>query len=411
VATLDVVVGRQPILTRGRSTYGFELLFRSLRALTSAEAAGAAGDQMTAEVLFNALSIGIDRLVGDKKLFCNATRGVLTGVLPVLLPPQQTVLEVVESVVPEREVLSACHRLRDEGFELALDDVTTFAEVEPYLELAAYVKVDINAIDTEQLPALVAQLREHASLRLVAEKVETDSELELCESLGFDFLQGFLFARPSVVPGRALEPGRIAQIRLAAHLLDHECPISELEEIIRRDPAMMLQLLQLAGIGAANGMRRSVQSVREALVLVGWRRLQSWISLLLLGGRGQASEEHITIALTRARMCEQLAGLGDRSVAEAAFTVGMVSSYELMLGVPTSEILKELPLDADIELALLDGAGFLGALLADVVDYQTGSPETATRLGLDDHGIAAVSIEALTWAVELATTVAEPLYA
>ena len=409
MSTLDVVVGRQPILTRGLSIYGFELLFRSLNALTSAEAASASGDQMTAELLFNSVSIGIDRLVGDKKLFCNASRGVLTGVLPVLLPPGQAVLEIVESVAPEQDVLVGCQRLRAEGFELALDDITTYADAEPYLGLASYVKVDIQATDHAELPELVDRLSE-CNVFLVAEKIETDAELEMCESLGFDFVQGFLFARPSVVPGRALDPGRIAQLQLAAHLLDHECPMSELEAIFRRDPAITLQLLQLAGIGASRGMRRTVRTIREALVLAGWRRLQSWISLLLMGGRGQASEEEITVALTRARMCELLAAHCDRSLSEAAFTVGMVSSYEILLGVSLDEILEELPLDAGLRRALIEGEGFLGKLLADVVDHQTGRHEAATRTGLSDALFSACSMQALVWAVELASTMAEPQY-
>ena len=121
--------------------------------------------------------------------------------------------------------------------------------------------------------------------------------------------------------------------------------MSELEEIVRRDPAMTLQLLQLASVGAGKGMRRTVRTFREALVIVGWRRLQSWVCLLLIGGKGQASQEEMTSALTRARMCELLAQSSDPSLSESAFIAGMLSSFDALLDMPLEEVLRDLPLD------------------------------------------------------------------
>ena len=90
---------------------------------------------------------------------------------------------------------------------------------------------------------------------------------------------------PTPHPSGPLAPGRLAGLRVSARLLDAECPITVIEDIIRGDPAMSHQLLQLAGAGAAGGMKRTVRTLRQALVLVGWRRLQSWVALLLLDRR------------------------------------------------------------------------------------------------------------------------------
>jgi c-di-GMP-related signal transduction protein len=405
VVALDVVVGRQPIFDGELSVFGYELLFRTLDGPTAAEAAGALGDQMTADVIFNSVSIGVDRLVGNKKLFCNASRGVLTGVVPILLPPDQTVIEVVKSVVPHRDVLAGCQRLRNEGFALAIDDVRRCADVERFMELASFIKVDVQVTDPEDLHALVDQCREF-DVALVAEKIESTDELDRCKALGFDYFQGYLLARPHEVPGRALDPGRIAQLRMASHLLDRECPMSDLEDIVRRDPAMTLQLFQLASMGAGKGMRRNVQTVREALVLAGWRRLQSWVSLLLIGGKGQASEEELSTALTRARMCELVARTVDSSLTEVAFTAGMLSSFDVLLDVPLQDVLDALPLDDDLRRALLEAEGPLGRLVADVVDFLLGRSHEATRSGLEETVLSSAALEALMWAVEMTSTVA-----
>lgn len=404
MVAIDVCVGRQSIFDRKRAVFGYELLFRALSGPTAAEAAGSLGDQMTADVMFNSVSIGIDRLVGNKKLFCNASRGVLTGVVPVLLPPDQTVVEVLESIVPPGEALPGCHRLRDEGFTLALDNVSGFANIESLIELASFVKIDVGKTAPSDLPYLVEQCRRY-DVALVAEKVETEEDFGRCEALGFDYFQGYLLAQPCRIPGRALDPGRVAQLRIAAHLLDNECPISELEDIVRRDPVMTLQLLQLASTGAAGGMRRTVRTVREALVIVGWRRLQSWVSLLLVCGKGQASEEELTTALMRARMCELAAGEVDRSMADTAFTAGMLSTFDVLLQVPLEEVLRDLPLDADIQRALLEREGPLGRLVADAADFQLGRPEEATRSGLADSVMSSTALEALMWSVEMTSNV------
>jgi EAL and modified HD-GYP domain-containing signal transduction protein len=405
VAALDVVVGRQPIFDRHLSVFGYELLFRPMGPVTDTEAAGVRGDRMTADVLFGSVSIGVDRLVGDRLLFCNASRGVLTGTVPVLLPPGRTVIEVLESVVPDEEVLAGCRRLRDEGFMLALDDVTVLADVEPFIELASIVKVDVQAASPSDVPGVVERCHE-LGVTVVAEKVETVEELDRCTALGFDYFQGYLLARPCQVPGRALDAGRLGQLRLAAHLLDSECPISELESIVRSDPAMTLQLLQLAGMGGAKGMRKTVQTVREALVLVGWRRLQSWVLLLLIGGRGQASEDELTTALTRARMCELAVEAIDPTLTEAGFTAGMVSSFDVLLDMALPDVLRDLPLDEGLRRAVLEAEGPLGRVVADVADFQLGHPEVATRSGLGDAVLSTAALDALVWAVDMTTSLA-----
>jgi EAL and modified HD-GYP domain-containing signal transduction protein len=404
MVALDVVVGRQPIFDDKLSVFGHELLFRTLNGPTAAEAAGILGDQMTADVIFNSVSIGVDRLVGNKKLFCNASRGVLTGVVPVLLPIDQTVIEIRESVVSHEEMLPGCRRLRDEGFALAFDAVHSSVNLERFAEFADYVKIDLRATDPDGLPRLIERCRRFAPV-LVAEKVETDEEFDRCRELGFDYFQGYFLARPSQVDGRAMDPGQMAQVRMATHLLDSECPISELEEIVRADPVLTFQVLQLASMGAAGGMRRNVRTVRDALVLVGWRRLQSWVSLLLISGKGRASEEELTTALMRARMCELVAKVVDRSLSETAFTAGMLSCFGVLLDIPLEDVLRDLPLDEDVRSALLQQDGSLGRLIADVADFQMDRPESARRSGLDENVLSWASLEALIWSVEMTSAV------
>jgi EAL and modified HD-GYP domain-containing signal transduction protein len=184
-----------------------------------------------------------------------------------------------------------------------------------------------------------------------------------------------------------------------AKLLDASCDVAEIEGIVATDPAMAHQLLELAGIGAASGTRRKVRTLREAVVLAGVARMRSWASLLLLIERGSGSEEQMTTALVRARMCELLVALRDRSAAPFAFTAGMVSAFDLLLGARLEEILASLPIAHDLRNAAVGDLSPVGRVVSDVIDYQLGVRPIAPRSGFDDWVVHAAWTQAMSWAV------------
>jgi len=395
----DVVVGRQPIFDRTRTIIGHELLFRTLPGAVPEELERD-GDLMTAEVLVRSVSIGVERLVGGALAFVNGDRGLLTGDVPIVLPPERVVIEVLETVGIDDEVVRGCRHLAAQGYRLALDDFTWSPGVERLLELASIVKIDILQVPSDELPALVERCRRF-DVELLAEKVETPAQLLECIGLGFELFQGYLLSRPNVVAGRALGPGAASRLELVATLVDGERELSEVEAIVSRAPAMAHQLLELAGIGASHGTRREVRTLREALVLVGWRRLQSWAALLALVDHGAASHERTVTALQRARMCELLAPHAGVDVPGLGFTAGMVSSFDLLLDVDIGVAIADLAIGPELRDAALRGESELGRLVADVVDYQFGDHEHANRCGLDPYVTNHAWACAMGWALEV----------
>ncbi len=348
----ETLVGRQPIFDRDLTVRGYQLLFRSLEApapmLTDGD-----GRYLTAEGLLGPASDGIGALVGSKRAFCGATPCIITGETPIEVPPDRVVVEVTQSAVSHDTGLAGCRRLVDGGYTLAVDDFRSFDGAEELLEMASIVKIDPDAVDRQELAELVAGCRRF-HVDVIATNVDTPAVLGRCEALGFDYFQGYLLARPHAAPSGPLAPGRLAGLRVSARLLDAECPITVIEDIIRGDPAMSHQLLQLAGVGAAGGMKRTVRTLRQALVLVGWRRLQSWVALLLLTDDGSTSEEEIAIVLMRARMSELLAaGAGCRP--DSGYTAGLLSTLDIVLGMPVEKIVETLPLDDELRDAVLSG--------------------------------------------------------
>ncbi|HXQ62922.1 MAG TPA: HDOD domain-containing protein [Acidimicrobiales bacterium] len=405
----DVLVGRQPIFDRARNVLGYELVLRpdgGVPPRPDARGAPADGDLLTTHVLFSSLAVGVDRFVGDKLMFCDVNEDLLTGDTALLLPPERSVLEVPTGALYGSFAVTGgrlgCLRLVEEGYTLALDDFWWSEGAEDLFHLFSFVKVDPRRHGPDGVAAVVERCRPF-DVRVLVQTIDTESAFHQFEELGADLFQGYLLSTPQPVPGRVIDPGEFTKTRLAARLLEPDAGIAEVEALVRADPALSLQLLHMAGIGAAGGMRRTVSTVREALVLVGWRRLQAWVSMLLLAGGRAIGEELMTATLVRARMCELLGGRIGGGRTEMAFTVGMLSGLDVLLGVPLEDVLRDLPLDDDVRDAVLEHSGPVGQLVADVIDYQLGRPECATRSGLGAHVLQAACFDALAWGIEMTT--------
>ena len=399
-APVQVVVARQPIVDRAGTPVGYELLYRP----RTPDAAAVTGEQMTADVVLGALTIGLDQLVGDKAMFCNAERNVLTGQTSVTLPPSRTVIEVLETVVIDEPLLRGCRELADAGYRLALDDFVWTDGIEQLLELATFVKIDFLSTGRDEIVSLVSRCRPYG-VQLVAEKVEGPADVAWAHEQGFDLFQGYAIERPVLVHGATLATSVVAHVQLAATLLAEEIDFEELEEILRREPGLVVQLLQMASIGSHHGVRRDVRSVREALVLLGTTRIRQWLALTILAGQPGAAVDALATALTRARATELLASAGGVGAPEVAFTVGLLSSLDLLLAVPLEELERRLEIAEDLKASAFRREGTLGALVADVARYQE-----ALDRGLDPDertgDLDAAAAAAFAWAMPFVNSLA-----
>ncbi len=401
-SALAVAVARQPIVDRAGAVVGFELLYRP----THPDTPRPDGEQMTAQVVLGALSIGLDQLVGDKTVFCNAERGVLVGDTPVTLPSARTVIEILETVVADDEAIEGCRELVGQGFALALDDFVWREGAEQLLELASVVKIDFRASTRDEVAALAARCRAYDVL-LLAEKVETDDDVEWARSQGFDLFQGYAIERPHIVQGRTIGASSVTQLQLALMLLTEDVELEDIEAILRREPGLVVQVLQMASIGAYGGVRHPIRTVREALVLLGSNRIRKWIALTMLSAHAAGSVDGLAISLVRARTSELLARQRETCDPDFAFTAGMLSALDLLLGLPVDELAETLDLADDLKAAAFRHEGGAGAIVAEVAAYQDAlrDPRTVEQPSPDVDGAAAA---AFAWALPYVSLLSTP---
>lgn len=364
-----VHVGRQPIYDRAGDVVAYELLFRDAAEATRATRRSA---EATSRVIVAAFTeFGLDRLVGERACFINVTREFLVGELPVPFVPDQSVLEIVETVDVDEAVVAGVRDLVDRGFTIALDDFTLGAH-ERLLDFATYVKIDLLNADPETVAEAVRRCRRSPHVQLVAERLETPDDLRRAMDLGFDFFQGHVLGQPHVVTAAGLSPARLSRLRLLTALTAAEADFDEVTDLVTGDPALSYRMLQATN-SAASGLATRVSSVREAAVLLGLDRVRHWVVLMLAGDVADAPEERLSAILARAWACRTVAGqLG--LPPDPAFTAGLLSGIAELTGQPAAELVAALPLTADVAGALTGGDGPLAEVLGVVREYEQGRP-------------------------------------
>jgi c-di-GMP-related signal transduction protein len=407
----DIFLGRQPILDRKGNVTAYELLFRS----SQDNRAGRIDDvAATATVIDHAFStMGVDAVLGVHRGFINFDEALLLNDVVELLPRDKVVIELLETVPATPQVLARLRQLKAAGFMLALDDYLGDREQkEALFALVDVVKVEISGFEPAALERAVRDLRRYP-VRLLAEKVDTHEQVQRCLSAGFEMFQGYYFAKPVILTARRVSPAAQAILRLVGLVVaDAEMP--EIEAIFRENPDLAVGLLRIVN-SVAVGVRQRIESVRQAIVVLGRNQLNRWLQILVFAIGDPSGANHpspLTIlASTRGRVMEMLAtaiGKADSGLREKAFMAGMLSLTDTLLGIPLADILAPLPLATEVKEALLERKGTLGALLELTEMLETGDAAGIQAAleplpGLSAQTINQVQMEAMAWADALGT--------
>lgn len=387
-----VYLGRQPIFNRELESVACELLYRG----GDTDRADRNDARASASVLINTfIEMGVERVIGRSRAFVHMTPELLDDKLLSLFDPAQLVLELMPDLAYDHDVLERVDQLRAAGYGISVDDLLVHEGTLPLIERAHFIKVDISAIPREELGDHVAELRRH-SAALVAEKVETHEQFALCRALGFDFYQGHFFARPKLVAGRALAEERLSVMHLLSALHDPAVELKEVQEIIQRSVSLSYRLLRYVNSAAYN-LPRKVESIAQAAIVLGQRRLRDMVTLLALTGADDRPQALTHVVLTRAQVCARLAQ-GGRGSAEMAFTVGLFSGLDALMDQPLEDLLAQLPLADETCRAILHREGPLGQVLGAALALERGDQQSTALAALAPS--PAVYWEAADWATQ-----------
>ena len=393
-------LGRQPILDQTQQIVAYELLFRDSAQSRVAGVTDAV--QATSQVLINTfLHFGIDQVLGNKLAFINVSETMLLGNVLESLPANKVVLEILEDVEPTEAVIRRAGQLREMGYTLALDDFVYKRELEPLIALASFIKFDVRALGMREFEGQLRLLRGRGPAFL-AEKVETKEEFEHCQRQFVTHYQGYYFAKPQTLSTKRLDPAAHNLMQLFGLVTSHAEPRA-IEEAFRRDVALSYNLLRHIN-SAAFGLRKEVESIKHALVILGHDKLARWLTLLMysIASQSLAPSALYRMALGRARLAELL-GEGRLSAVDRdyLFMCGMFSLLDVMLGVPLPQLLGSIKLPEQASAALLRNEGPYAPYFALALACEQGDVSRAAALaqplGLSLADVTRCEIEAMGW--------------
>lgn len=392
----------QPILSKAQNRVAAELMYQSTDMLATEVIEP---EEATARAILNAiLHAGPER----SRFFVAIGKELLMSDMLTLLPRGQTTLEIRETASTGSATVERCGNLKAKGYQIALDDFVMFTdEYAPLLDIADIVKIDLSLTERNRLPLLIGRLRKWR-VKLLAKKVESAEDFACCQQLGFDLFQGYFFAKPTIIIGRRPDPAKMDILNLLGQI-NNDVDDGVLELTFKRNPGLSYHLLRLINT-VAFGQRAKVDSIHQALMLLGRRQLNRWLQMLMFthGSTSGLASPLLELAVRRGKLLELIAIHKARQHSafhDQSYMAGMLSLMDALLGMPMAEIVDSLNLGKEIRAALLSGEGLLGEMLdlcrkLEAADFD-GTNNIAAQINIPIETIMAAQDEAIAWASKI----------
>nr|WP_276519780.1 HDOD domain-containing protein [Bacillus infantis] len=345
----------------------------------------------------------MDKLADGKKCFINFTEKLILNDIPTYFDKEAIAIEILEDIIPSSEILQACAKLKQLGYTIVLDDFVLKDENRAFLEYANIIKVDIIKTNIQDIGKILRELP-NKDVKLLAEKVETREDFTIAKSLGFTLFQGYFFSKPVVINAKDVSSTLINQqhLYLLNKIDDPEPDIDEIAELVENDFSLTYKILRIVN-SAAYHMRNKINSIKQAIMVLGLYELRKWVLLMAISDYKSAKDnETIKLSMCRAKFAESIGKLKQRNISEY-FLLGLFSLIDTILERPMEEILVELPLTPEMQEALLGHKNEFALILDLLSSLERGISinELSSFLNIPEDEIYRQYVEAIGWADSL----------
>ncbi|MDP1653356.1 MAG: HDOD domain-containing protein [Rhodocyclaceae bacterium] len=374
-----IFISREPVLNRSRAITASRLTVQApvgpvSCAQIAAELNRRAESWPTARTVF----VGLGGLAPD------------AGLLDWQVP-QNVMIEIPAAALSSPVTLELMQRLQQSGVSMCLDGFNAGMVLPPGTDFR-FILADATANITGA-PGL-----------LLAKGLADNAQFDACIQKGFGGAAGWFFLK-GLTPAKKLNPGQAQTIRLL-NLVRANADIKEIEAALKQDVALSVKLLRYIN-SAGFGLAVEIQSFRHAVTMLGYDKLNKWLSLLLVtSSKDAAAPALMQAAIARGRFMELTAkGYVDKNELDNLFITGAFSLLDILLGVMMETALADMHLPDTINDALISGSGPYAPFLAlaragEQTDYTKFSAQAA-ELQLDAETVNQAQMEALVFADSL----------
>lgn len=236
--------------------------------------------------------------------------------------------------------------------------------------------------DNAQTFLNVVNLAKNFNKEIVAYNIDNQSDYDIAREMHLDYYQGSAVCKDVKIKSQDFNYLQSNFFMLLVEVTQENPDLDKIEEMISRDVTLTYSLLRLVN-SAYFAMSSKVQSVRQALGVLGIAQLKSWIYLLTFkNGKVEVSNELIRISFLRGSFCYTLVPYAKEiGISQSeGYLMGMFSTLDILMDAPLEEILDELPIDSVIKKALIQREGICGKLFDLVLSYEQANWYKMTEL-------------------------------
>lgn len=364
------------------------------------------------EVLIrNVLRMNIERLLGHRMAFIPLSVYSLDNALIEQLPASNTVLalECSEDWASDsgHSILPRLLALRALGFRIGLANYRERPEMQPLLDLAEYMLIDVSDRPLPDITTEVNAISRNAfSKKLVAQDIESLEMLQVCKKLPFSFFQGSFVTRREKWEKPRTDTGRLKVLEIMERVR-RNAETTEIAALFRQDPVLSYKILRYIN-SPAGGLSKPASTLEHALLILGQQQLYRWLTLLLFvsGNVEELDAALMENALVRARLTELLGTekMGGMQK-DDLFVTGMFSLLDVLLRVPMGQALENLKLPEPVTQALIAHEGPFAPYLELATACEEFDAKKIAQLSrlldLDVDRVNIHHIDALVWAQNL----------
>ena len=363
-------IARQAILDKNKDLYAYELLFRDGDNNCFPDISP---DEATSKILTDShLDLGLEEISAGNPVFINFHQNTLIHNFPTSLDPKNVVIEVLETVKPTTELVAACKSIKKMGYTLALDDHDFDPQWDVLLPYIDIIKIDTVDCDQQALTDNIGKFVD-SKIKLIAEKIETLEDFEKYRDMGFDYFQGYFFAKPEIIKQKKLPTSKLSLIQLIGASAAVDFDVDKVSSIIERDVSLSYKLLRFINNPLVN-KTNEISSLRHALNYMGQVEVKKFIALLALANLGDNKPvELIHLSLIRAKFCDligQAKSLSNNP--PTGFLLGLFSLLDALLDQTMEGLVEKLPIGEDLKAALCGDENQLKQFLALIRAFENG---------------------------------------
>ncbi|MCR4938430.1 MAG: HDOD domain-containing protein [Lachnospiraceae bacterium] len=352
-------------------------------------------------------SMGLDTVSDEKTVFIELNNISLFSDIAGQCdaPHDKQVLLIDKDIPPERRYIDRIIELKKEGYRFGIRKlpVSQFEAYREILKETDYVFLNHKKIDITK--AKVYFSRMYPNVKLVAVNVNSKEDFDILkEGGGYDLYEGEFFRTPVKTSGEELAPLKVNYLELLNIVNDIDFDLADAADVIGRDPALVISLLEMVNRMTVNS---GITSVRHAAAMLGQRELKKWINTAVTRELcADKPSEIMRTSLIRARFAENLAPVFEMAgLSSELFLMGLFSVLDVILDKPMPEALEMVKVSKEIRQALLDKSGPFSQTLDFMMQYENASWQEVSRqmvvAGIDENTIYNAYVDALRWFKEL----------